>query len=231
MKVIDVKDTIVAMCRANLHVWVVLENGKLLIINACSFRIEHQLNKAELDKSNLVDMITIDDHANLVTLAYKDGMVVFIKSSLKFSGDCEIGEMDSLSFGILEEVNIKHENIKLFSTSISSSHQLYSIEACKPQDSEQVELWCGGDNGTIEIFVPHARTSQVQVKTVLKSQTSSTDIPLDASVIQLKLSINTTDHMYALHNRANIISCWKTGEKPVLVTVIKPSILTSPGRH
>ena len=225
------KDTVIAMCRANLHVWVMLEHGRLLIINTCSFKTEHQINKAELDKNNLVDMITVDDHINLVTVAYKDGMVVFIKSSLKFNGQHEVGEMDSLAFGILEEVNFKHENIKFFAANVSSFKHLYAVEACKPQESEQVELWCGGDNGVIEIFIPHIRTSQAQLKTVLKTHISSRDIPKDASIIQLKSSVNTADHMYALHSHSSIISVWETGEQPVLITVIKPSELRSSGSY
>ena len=228
-KVIDMKDTVVAMCRANLHVWVMLENGKLSIINTCSFKIEHQINKTELNKNNLVDMITVDDYSNLVTVAYKDGTVAFMKSSLRFNSHHGVGEMNSLAFGILEEVDFKHENIKFFVTNVSSSKQLYAVEACKPQESEQVELWCGGDKGIIEIFIPHTRTSQAQLKTVLKTHTNSPKIPKDASIIQLKSSVDTIDNMYALHNHDSIISFWKTGEQPILISVIKPSQLSSPG--
>ena len=223
------KDTVKAMCRANLHIWVVIEHGKLLIINTCSFKTEHQISKAELDKNDLVDMITVDDYTNLVTVAYKDGTVVFIKSSLKFNGSHDVGEMHSLGFGILQEVNFKHENIKFFVANVSSSQQLYAVEACKPQDSEQAELWCGGDNSVIELFIPHTRTSQPQLKTVLKTYTRSPNIPKDASIIQLKSSVNAADCMYALHSHGSIISFWKTGEQPVLITVIKPSQLSSPG--
>ena len=223
------KDTVIAMCRANLHVWVMLEHGKLSIINTFSIKIEHQINKTELNKNNLVDMITVDDYTNLVTVAYKDGMVAFLKSSLKFNGHHNVGEMNSLGFGILEEVDFKHENFKFFVTNVSSFQQLYTVEACKSQESEQVELWCGGDNGVIEIFIPHTRTSQAQLKTVLKTHTNSPNIPKDASIIQLKSSVDTTDYMYALHNHDSLISFWKTGEQPVLITVIKPSQLSSSG--
>ena len=225
---IDVKDTIKAMCRANLHVYVLLECGKLLIINTFSFKAEHQINKAELDRNNLIEMITIDEHTNLITAAYRDGMVVFIKSSLKFNSR-DIGGAHGLRFGLLQEMNFKHENIKLFTAHISSPYQLHVIEACKPRGSEQVELWCGSDNGVIEVLVPHARTSQVQLKSVLNTRSSSRDIPQGASIIQLRSSVSTVGHMYALHNCDSIISCWKTGELPVLITVIKPTQLSSPG--
>lgn len=214
------------MCQSNVGVWVTLEHGKLLIINGTTFKTEHQINSAEIGNDDLVEMITADDHANLVALSYKDGSVVFIKSCLKSNGHREIGEMNSLGFGILEEVDRKHENIKLYSANISSSRQLYAIEACKPQHSEQVELWCGGDNGTIEILVPYSRTSQVQQKSVLKSYISSAGIPYDANIVQLKSSTDTAADMFALHSSGMIISCWNADEKPVLVTVIK---LSSPG--
>ena len=226
---IDVKDTIKAMCRANLHVYVLLECGKLLIINTCSFKAEHLISKAELDKKDLIEMITTDEHSNLVTLAYRNGMVVFIKSSLKFNSNRDIGGANGLGFGLRQEMNFKHENLKLFAANITSPYQLFVIEACKPRGSEQVELWCGCDNGIIEIFVPHARTSQVQLKSVLETHTSSRDIPQDAGIIQLRSSVKAVGHMYALHNQNNIISCWKTGEQPVLIAVVKPAQLSSPG--
>ena len=38
-------------------------------------------------------MITVDDHANLVAVAYKDGSVVFIKLCLNLNGHSGVGEM------------------------------------------------------------------------------------------------------------------------------------------
>ena len=229
MKVIDLKDTVRAMCHTTAHVWVTLENGKLLIINSSSFKTEHQISRTELVKDNLVEMITVDDHANLVALAYKDGSVVFIKLCLNLNGHSGVGEMHSLGFDMLNEVDLKHENIKLFATNISSSHQLYAVEACKPQDTEQVELWCGSENGVIEIFVPYARTSQAQLKTVLNTYDDSAGISKDANIIQLKSSSNTAADMYVLHSCGRVISCWNAGKQPVLITVIRPSQLSSTG--
>ena len=57
-----------------------------MIINSSSFKTEHQINRAELDKDNLVEMITVDDHANLIALTYKDGSDVFIKLCLNLNG-------------------------------------------------------------------------------------------------------------------------------------------------
>ena len=223
------KDSVKAICQTDQHVWVALDNGKLLIINRNTYNTDHQISRTELDKDNLVEMITVDDYTNLIASAYKDGQVVFIKSCLKFNGHQEVGVMHSLGFGILDEVNLKHENVKVFTTNISSSHQLYAVEACKPEDTEQVELWCACEKGVIEIFVPYSRTSQVQLKTVLNTYESSADISQDANIIQLKSSSNAD--MYALHSDGMTISCWNAGEQPKLTAVIKPYQLNSPGRY
>ena len=221
------KDSVRAICQADPHVWVALDNGKLLMINKSSYKTDYQISRTKLDKDNLVEMITVDDSASLIALAYKDGQVVFVKSCLKSNGHQDVGVMHSLALGILDEVNLKHEKIKLFTTNISPSHQLYAVEACKPQDTEQVELWCACEKSVIEIFVPFARSSLVQLKAVLNTNESSTDISQDANIIQLKSSNNT--NMYALHSNGRIISCWSVGEQPKLITVIKPHQLSSPG--
>lgn len=221
------KDSVRAICQTDPHVWVALDNGKLLIINRSSFKTDHQISRTELDEDNLVEMITIDEYASLIALAYKDGQVVFVKSYLKSNGHKEVGVMHSLGLGILDEVNLKHEKIKLFTTNISSSNQLLAVDACKPQDTEQAELWCACEKSVIEIFVPYSRSSQVQLKTVLNTYESSADISQDADIFQLKASSDT--NMYALHSGGRIISCWSVGEQPKLITVIKPHQLSSPG--
>lgn len=216
------------MCQSNVHVWIALDPGKLLVINTSTFKPDHQIYKPELRRTdNLVEMITVDNHANLITLAYQDGLVAFV--NLKFNSHRSVGEMHSLGFGILEEVNFKQEKIKLFTANVSSSQHLCAIEACKPQGNEQVELWCGCENGIIEILIPCKRTSQAPLKTVLDTHADSADIPKDASIIQLKSSLSAKVRMYALHSCGTIISCWNPGKQPVLNTVIKPSQLSSPG--
>jgi len=230
MKLIDLKDPVKAMCQVDKYVWIALEHGMLLVINIKSFIIEHQFNRPELVKDGLVQMITVDGKASMIALAYSNGSIIFIKSCLKFDSHHDIHEMHShsLSYGILEEVNFKLENIKFFATNVSSS-QLYSIEACKPQDSDQVELWCGCENSIIEIFIPHGRTFKIQSKAVLNTQSNLADVPRDASIIQLKFSPNAQAKMYALYSCGSIISCWNTGKQPVLNTIIKSSQLNSPG--
>lgn len=224
-KLINMKSPVLAMCQVGIQIWLMLKHGTLIAISTSSFQIEYHITKTELARDDLVRMMTINDDAKLIAMAYKDGSVALI-SCIKF----EESDTKAQTFGhnILNAVKSKLRDIKLSIVNVASS-QLYAIEVCKPQDGDQVEVWCGCDNSFIKIFIPHNGSSQLQLKTVLNTHISSADILQDASIIQLKSSFNAEAHMYALHSCGGVISCWNVCEQPVLNTVIKLTQLSSPG--
>ena len=227
---IEIKDTVRDMCQIDSHVWVGLKCGTLLLVDGSTFKTKHQINKPELSKDDLVQMITVDDNTNLIALAYRSGSIVFISSRSRLNSHYIADEMHSLAFGILEEVDFKQENIKLFAAHVLSS-QIYAVEASKPAESGLAELWCGCEKGVIEIFIPYSNNSLVQLKTTITTYESSGDIPQDSSIIQLKSSFNSTTQVYALHDRSSIISCWSVCKQPMLNSVIKLPQSSSPGNN
>jgi len=213
-KIINTKSPVLAICQAGEYVWLALKHGTLLAVSTSSFQIEHHIMKAELARDDLVQMLTLNDDPKSIAMAYKDGSMALIPC-LKFE------ESDNA-------VKSKPKDIKLLKV---ASSQLYAIEVCKPQDSHQVEVWCGCNNSFIEIFISHKGSSKIQPKTILNTHSNSADIPQDASIIQLKSSFNAAAHVYALHSCSNVISCWSVCEQPILNTVIKLTQFSSPGNY
>ena len=220
------KNPILGMCQAGVHVLLVLKHGTLVAVNTSTLQIEYQKLQPELAKDDLAQMLTLN--AEQVALGYKDGSVVLI-SSFKFEKDnVETQACKDNTMGVVDAES--SDMMKLSVLKVTSS-QLYSIEVCKLENSNQVELWCGCGNSFIEVFIPCDGSSQLQLKTVLNTHDSSADIPQDASIIQLKSSFNMAAHMmYALHSCGSVISCWSVCEQPVLNNVIKLTQLSSPGR-
>ena len=222
------KNPILAMCQVGTQVLLALKHGTLVAVSTSSFQIEYQIMEHELARDGLVQMLTLNDHAEQIAMAYKDGSVALISCCLKCGeDDAKIQIFDD---NVLSVVKAKRRDIKLSILKVASS-QLYAIEVCKPQSSNQVQLWCGCDKSFIEVFTPHDGSSQAQFKiTVLNTHISSADIPQDAGIIQLTSSFNAAAHMmYALHSCDNVISCWSVREQPVLNNVIKLTQLSSPG--
>lgn len=203
------------MCQAEMQVWMALEHGSLVAVNNQSFKIEREIRELEA-RDNLVQIINLGDHTKSTALAlgYKSGVVVFVKFSFKFAHGLEV---KSLGIDILSNLENELSTVKL------ASPQLCTIETCKPQKSQQFEVWCGCNNSVIEIVALNNATPKV-----LNTHSISADIPADASIIQLK---STPTNMYALHSGDNVISCWSVCEQPVLNTVIKLTQLKSPSNQ
>ena len=216
------KSSVLAMCQVGAHVLLALEHGALVVISTSSFQYEYQIMDPELTRDDLAHMLTLDDQ---MAVAYKNGTVALV-SHLNFEESDAVKEQ-KIEMSV---VTTEHKDAKVSVVKVSSS-RLYAIEACKPEKSDQVELWCGCDNSFIEIFT-HDGSSQLKSKAMLKTHTCSSDIPQDASIIQLKASFNAAAHMmYALHSCGHVISCWNVCEQPALNTVIKLFQLSSPGSY
>ena len=222
------KIPVLGMCQAGVYVLLALKHGTLVAVSTNSFQIEYQM-ELELERDDLVQMLSLNDHAERIVLAYKDGTVAYV-SCLKFGeSDAKVEIFDD---DVLNVVKPKRGDETSSIVKVSSS-QLYAVEVCKPQNRNQVELWCGCDNNLIKIYISHDGSSQAQLKTELNAHCSSKDsnIPQDASIIQLKSSFNAAAHMmYALHSCDSVISCWSVCEQPALNNVIKLTQLSSPGR-
>ena len=214
------------MCQVGTHVLLALKHGTLVAVNTSSFQNDYQISQPELEGDDLVQMLTLNDHPEQIAMAYKDGLVILV-SCLTF---IESGVEGQKYNNMLNVVTAKSMNVKLSILRIASS-QLYAAEVCKPENSKQVELWCGCDNSFIAIYTLHEGSSQLQLKTKLNTTISSADIAEDAGIVQLKSSFNTTagHMMYALHGCGSVISCWSVHEQPVLNNVIKLTELSSPG--
>ena len=221
--VIDMRSPVLAMCQVGTHVLLALKHGTIVAVSTSSFQNDYQISQPELEGDDLVQMLTLNDHPEQIAMAYKDGLVVLI-SCLTFTESGVKGQ--EFNEDMLNVVKAKNMNV------VSSSH-LYASEVCKPENSKQVELWCGCDNSFIDIFTLQEGSSQLQFKVTLNTHNNSADIPQDAGIIQLKSSFNTTagHMMYALHDRGSVISCWSVNEQPVLNNVIKLTQLDSPGRQ
>ena len=222
---ITMMSPVLAICQVGLYVLLVLKCGTLAAVSTSSFKVEYQVMECELARDDLVQTVTLKHQ---VVIAYKDGTVALVSCQDFEENDVE--EPQTIKDDMISVVANKHKDLKLLVVKVASSH-LYAIEACKSENSEQVELWCGCDNSFIRIFT-HNGLSQLKSKAMLNTHLiNPTDIPEDASVIQLKLSCNAAAHMmYALHSCGHVISCWSVSEQPVLNTVIKlTQLISSPG--
>ena len=218
------KSSVLAMCQVGTHVLLALKPGTLVAVSTSSFQSECEIMEPELARDDLFQMLTLNDQ---MAIAYKNGTVALVSGL-----NCEEDDVKEqiMKDDIMSVVATKHKDVKLSVTVVKfASSQLYAIEACKPGSSDKVELWCGCDNSFIEIFT-HDGSSQLKSKAMLKTHISSSDIPKDASIVQLKFSFDAATHlMYALHSCGHIISCWSVCEQPALNTVFKLTQLSSPG--
>ena len=211
--------SIQTMCPAGVRVWMAFEHGSLKAVDAQSFKIENQINDLEI-QDDLVQIVNLSDRNESAALAlgYKSGNVVLVKSHFNFAHGIEV---KSFGLDVFSKLEYKLSTVKLVSS------QLCSFETCMSQKSHLLDVWCGCNNGVIEIICLNDDTFEVQL---LNTHNSSADIPQDASIIQLKASFNTTAHMmYALHSCGGIVSCWSVNEQPALNVVIKLTQLSSPG--
>ena len=220
------KNYVLAMCQVGVHALVANEHGTLVFLSTTSFQTEYQIMQPELERNDVVQMLTLDDHTDdQIVIAYKDGSVALISCCL------EIEENDVEH----DAMGAKHRNVNLSVLIVkAASPQLYTIEMCKPISGDhQIELWCGCDSGTIKVLTLYDGPSQLQLKATLNTHSSSADIPQDAAIVQLKSSFSTTagHMMHALHGRSSVISCWSVCEQPVLNNVIKLTQLSSPGSY
>jgi len=208
-----VQSSIHAMCQADAKVWMALEHGSLVAVNNQSFNVEREIKELE-ERHDLVQIINLGDNmeSTALALAYKSGVVVFVKFCCKFAHGIEV---KSLGIDILSKLENELSTVKL------ASSQLCTTEICKPQSGQQFEVWCGCNNSTIEIVALDNATPKV-----LSTHNRSADISKDASIIQLK---SAPASMYALHDCNNVISCWSVHKQPVLTSVIKLTQLSSPG--
>jgi len=214
-----------AMCQIDINIWMILEPGYLVAINFLTLETVCQTKVPELENEEVASMATVDNQAGLFVIVCKSGLLVFVTSHLK---------VEKMNFNILSLItakdgNEKENDVKLSMLSIVSS-QLNTVEVCKSQISDHmhIELWCGCENGVIEIFLPCNADYKPQLKTVLKTHSSSKDIPQNASIIKLKSSVN--GHIYALHSCGSVISSWSASyEHPILNAIIKLTQLDSPG--
>ena len=216
------ENSVLAMCQIGMNIWMVLEPGYLVAINFATLEIVHRIEISILENEEVVTMVTIDDQAEQCVVVCKNGLLVIITVRSK-----PIKEKCNILSSIGAKGSVEKENIKLSTISVTSS-QLNVVEVCKPHNSNKVELWCGCDNGSIEIHIPCNAASKPELLVVLDTYIHSTDIPQNAGIIQLKSSVDAHT-MYALHSCGRVISCWSVNEQPAFQTVIKLTQLSSPG--
>jgi len=206
------------------NVWMILKPGYLVAIDINTFEVLHHIVIPELENEPVVTMVTIDSQFEQYVIVCKNGLLIVVTARSKMIKQ----NHDFLSL-IAAKGTGEKENVKL-SMMHAMSSQLNSVEVCTLQNSNQVELWCGCDNSTIEIYNPcNNRTSKPELLTVLDSQINSTS-DVCAGIIQLKSCINA-HMMYALHSCGRVISCWSVSERPALNKVINLTQLSSPGNH
>ena len=217
------ENSVQAMCQIGANVWMILKPGYLVAIDIDTFEVVHHIIIPELENEQVVTMVTID---NQYVIVCKNGLLIVVLACSKVIKQ----NHDFLSL-IAAKGTSEKENVKLSMIHVISS-QLNAVEVCTPQNSNQVELWCGCDNGIIEIYSnPCNNTAgKLELLTVLDSHIHLTNASQDASagIVQLKSYIN--DHMmYALHSCGRVISCWNISEQPALNSVIRLTQLSSPG--
>ena len=217
------ENSIQAMCQMGTNVWMTLNPGYLVAISIVTLEVIHRIEISELENEEVVTMVTIDDKAEQYVIVCKSGLLIIVTACLKvIKQNC-----DFLSL-IAAKSDKEKEKVKLCVIHVVSS-QLNVVEVCKLQNSNKVELWCGCDNGIIEIYIPCNAASKPDSVMTLNTYISSIDIPRNAGIIQLKSSVDA-HMMYALHSCGSVISCWSVCEQPALNAVIKLTQLSSPGR-
>ena len=219
---VEMENPVQAMCQIGTNVWMALQPGYLVAISIVTLEIMHRTEISKLESEEVVTMITIDDKAEQYVIVCNSGLLIIVTARLKvIKQNC-----DFLSL-ISAKGSNERDNVKLAMINVASP-QLNVVEVCKSQTSK-VELWCGCNDGVIEIYIPCNATNKPELIMTLHTYTSSTDIPQRAGIIQLKSS--TDAHMmYALHSSGHVVSCWSVCEQPALNAVIKLTQLTSPGR-
>ena len=217
------ENSVQAMCQIGMNVWMTLQSGYLVAINVITLEVMHRTEITKLESVEVVTMITVDDKARQYVIVCKSGLLIMVTACLKvIKQNC-----DFLSL-IAAKSNSERDNVKLSMINVVSP-QLNVVEVCRSKTSNQVELWCGCNDGIIEIYIPCNAANKPELRMILCTYTSSTDIPQRAGIIQLKSS--TDAHMmYALHSCGSVVSCWSVCEQPALNAVIKLTQLTSPGR-
>jgi len=221
------KKAVKMMCQIDGIVWMASDNGMLTAVSAHTYSIEHQATKPEFARQDLVGMVAIDDQAGLFALAYTGSLVYFVSFNFAFL----LKSSGSFVYSVMDEVATEQKGIKVFDATVSSL-QIFSIEVCRQEDADLVEVWCGCDGGVIEVYTPPDDDSDVALKTKINTYLSSPDIPQDSNIIQLKsycLSVGEM-HVLSLHGCGRVISCWIVSDQPTLLTVIKPSPRISPSK-
>jgi len=88
------------------------------------------------------------------------------------------------------------------------------------------ELWCGCDNGLIEIVDYSNYTS----KDILVVQSHSSQLPQSSAITQITPHMLTASQdtvVFALHHPGNVISCWKVKQR----SLVKVIPLDLQGKH
>lgn len=178
-------------------VWVAVEDGRIAICNTNFQNQEICYIETNNFPSNAVDLIKIcpiNEHT--VVLGYASGLLVFV----------EHPKMRHDSFLLL---SVDLELKKRIAFSIQCQSGIHDIELM----SNIQELWCGCDNGMIEVFDLSSCTDNG--KNSLNLQLQLPDVYENLAVLQLKLaSVN----IFALH-RSNVISCWGVSEHTFLKVI------------
>ena len=182
-------------------VWVAVANGRIAICNTNCQDQEicyMETNRFPDSAVDLINICPIGEHT--VVLGYASGTILFV----------EHPEMGHDCFLLLSVV------LELEKPQVTQSVQCQSGLRDVEFISNIQELWCGCENGWIEIFDLSACV--VASKTTLNLQSQLPDALENSAVLQLKLaSLN----VFALH-RSNVISCWIVNDHS-FVKVISPN--------
>jgi len=136
-------------------------------------------------------------------------MVVYSNGSLVFATHQDLSPNSSLFMSISLQIN-KLNCIQV----IHCQSMLHDVEVI----SCARELWCGCDNGIIEIFDYSIYAS----KFIIIMQSHSSMLPPNSAIVQLKShSFTTSDDtvVFALHHPGNVISCWRVKHQSLLKVI------------
>ena len=182
-------------------VWVAVGDGRIAICNTNCPDQEicyMETNRFPDNAVNLINICSIGEHT--VVLGYASGTLLFVEHP-EMGHDCFL----------LLSVVLELEKPQV-TESVQCQSGLHDVEFI----SSIQELWCGCENGVIEIFDLSKRV--VASKNTLNLQSQSPDALQNSAVLQLKLaSLN----VFALH-RSNVISCWRVNDH-CLIKVISPN--------
>ena len=183
-------------------VWVAVEDGRIAICNTNCQNQEICYMETNDFPDNAVNLIKICPISECtVVLGYTSGVLVF----------AEYSEITSSCF-LLLSVDLELKKLQV-SNSIQCHSGIHDIELV----SNAQELWCGCDNGLIEVV--SYSSCVVTNRATLDFLSQSPDILENSSVLELKLaSVN----VFALH-RSNVISCWDVTQHSLL-KVISPDL-------